>query len=339
MGEQMANTLEYGSRARDTFGRILRISSVSLAVEESRMASDAFDIGWWVESVDDEIYGPVSRETLRRYLTEGVISTNTLVRHCTQTEFQPVADAPAMTGGVGLPVDIPATGDRLAEAWPSRTRDRLKLAESGIPCYRHARPAVLVCLRCQAPYCNKCRAKPLRSQFYFCRRCQASIQNRRFGAFIVDMFLFNYIPQLLIVPFLVVSGGTGISVVYLVQAAGGLLFLLHDALFRGAGPGKRLAGIQVVQAQDGVTPLTYWQGIVRSFIHAIPLFNLVDASVSYRDSLQRRYGDRWAKTRVIDTPRKLEKDRVKAQLKMAKKGIEPVLTSGMTMEQFARIAE
>jgi uncharacterized RDD family membrane protein YckC len=213
----------------------------------------------------------------------------------------------------------------------------MALAEAGIECYRHSRPAVLVCVRCQAPYCNKCRAKPFRGQFYCCKRCQAGVHNRRFGALLVDAAIFNYLPILMVVPF--IGSQAGVSLTYLAQGAGGILFLIRDAMFRGAGPGKRVTSLRVVQVQDGVTPLTYGQGVIRWLSQLIPIFNLIDAFAPARDPLQRRYGDRWAKTRVIDTARKLEKDREKAKHRMAKKGIELVLQSGMTMEQFARIAE
>jgi uncharacterized RDD family membrane protein YckC len=149
--------------------------------------------------------------------------------------------------------------------------------------------------------------------------------------------IFNYLPILLVLPLASFQAGT--AAMYLAQATSGILFLIRDALFRGAGPGKRVAGIRVVQAQDGVTPLTYGQGVVRWLSQLIPFFNIADAIVPYRDPLQRRYGDRWAKTRVIDTPRQLDKIREKTQRKMAKKGVDLVLTTGMTMEQFARIVE
>jgi hypothetical protein len=53
----------------------------------------------------------------------------------------------------------------------------------------------------------------------------------------------------------------------------------------------------------------------------IPLYNLFDAFAPLRDPLQRRYGDRWAGTRVIDTEAKLAKARAKVQNKLAQKGI------------------
>ena len=123
----------------------------------------------------------------------------------------------------------------------------------------------------------------------------------------------------------------------MVRAGGFLLFVLRDALFHGAGPGKRVFGLRAVSHQDGVTPVSYGQGVVRWLSQLIPLFNLVDAAVPYRDPLLRRFGDRWAKTRVVDSPRKLEKVREKVRKGLATRGVEFPATWGTTMEQFAQI--
>ena len=80
------------------------------------MPDAGYEIGWWIESADEEVYGPASRETIQRFLREGVISRNTLVRHCTQAEARPVVDHPGMTDGVPLDetnfrLDIDVDGD------------------------------------------------------------------------------------------------------------------------------------------------------------------------------------------------------------------------------------
>ena len=88
---------------------------------------------------------------------------------------------------------------------------------------------------------------------------------------------------------------------------------------------------------DDATPLTYGQGFLRSIAHLIPFFNLVDGSVPYRDPLQRRFGDRWGKTRVIDSEAKLDKVRAKIRRKIVKKGIEITDEPVMTLQEFARL--
>ena len=63
---------------------------------------DPYEIGWYIESADEEIYGPVSRKSLRRFLEEKTITPNTLVRHCTQPEARPAADQPVIMEQLSL---------------------------------------------------------------------------------------------------------------------------------------------------------------------------------------------------------------------------------------------
>jgi hypothetical protein len=118
-------------------------------------AMDPYEIGWYVESADEETYGPISRQAVRRFLEEKTITPNTLIRHCTEPEAKPAADHRDIMDKLNLDTRGTALGDRLSEAWPRKTRDRQALAEDSIPCAWHRRPAVLVCVRCHAPYCNK----------------------------------------------------------------------------------------------------------------------------------------------------------------------------------------
>jgi uncharacterized RDD family membrane protein YckC len=306
------------------------------------MSADIYEIGWWITSAEEVLYGPASRETIRRFLVEGAISANTLIRHCTQKEARPVADQQGMIEG-----DVPrekgrAVGDRLAEVWPYWRKQRLKLAEGSLPCSRHGRPAILVCLRCQAPYCQKCQQKPHKRPFYFCRKCQANVYNRRAVAIIADNLLFYaflYVPGVVLLTAAGTEEGTATAIIYLLALVGALWLVLHDVVFRGAGPGKRMAGLSVVSSRDGVSHLSYGQAVLRWLGQAIPFFNLIDLSVPFRDPLMRRYGDRWAGTRVIDTPGALVKARAQARSRLAMKGVELAPVKLMTMSQFAQIAE
>ncbi|MDR3617710.1 MAG: RDD family protein [Paludisphaera borealis] len=303
---------------------------------------DPYDIGWYVESADEETYGPVSRDTLGRWLEEKAITPNTLVNHCTQPEARPIADQAALKDR--LPIEQqtkPVVGDRLEEAWPRKTRDRLALGEGSLPCARHKKPATLVCVRCLAPYCGKCRMKPFKKQFFLCRRCQASIFNRRFVALMLDSLLLVYVPMILTVVALSLLGVEPTTVqlaMNIISLAALPLLFFRDSIFGGAGPGKRIMGLRVVQTADGRMPLTHSQGVVRWLSQFIPFFNLYDAAVPYRDPLLRRIGDRWAKTRVLDAPRKLEKAREKVARLLFKKGVQPLREVGLTMEELARIA-
>ena len=69
----------------------------------------------------------------------------------------------------------------------------------------------------------------------------------------------------------------------------------------------------------------------------VPIFNLVDAAAAYSDPLLRRYGDRWAGTRVIDTEKKLAKDRDKIARRLIKRGVQLPPKFGLTMEGLARL--
>jgi uncharacterized RDD family membrane protein YckC len=303
---------------------------------------DPYDIGWYIESADEETYGPVSRETIRRFLEDKTISPNTLTRHCTQPEARPVADQPAIMQQFDTPPSGSAVGDHLAEAWPRSKRDKQALAEASLPCAWHKRPATLVCLRCHAPYCNRCRAKPFRKEYFLCRRCQASVYNRRVGAWILDVTVLCYLPffiaafamALLRVP----PDQVAIVMWVLYFVCFVMVFFLRDSLFGGAGVGKRAAGLRVVQSKDGSSPLTYGQGVVRWLSQFIPIFNLVDLAVPFRDPLLRRYGDRWAGTRVIDSQRSIAKVQRKIAKRLVKKGVQPPPQLEMTMEGLARLA-
>src|SRR5262249_43444205 len=118
------------------------------------LTMDPFEVGWYIESADEEIYGPVSRKSLRRFLEDKTISPTPLIRHCTQAEAKPAADQPSIMQQLNLDGAGSSIGDNLEQEWPRKARDRQALAEDTLPCWRHKRPAVLVCVRCHAPYCQ-----------------------------------------------------------------------------------------------------------------------------------------------------------------------------------------
>jgi uncharacterized RDD family membrane protein YckC len=304
------------------------------------LVMDPHEIGWYIESADEDTYGPVSRQTLRRFLQDGTITPNTLIRHCTQPEASPAAEQPAIMDQLQLEGKRSGLGDKLSDAWPRKKRDQLALAQGSLPCAWHKGHAVLVCVRCHAPYCNSCRAKPFRKQFFLCRRCQGGIYNRRAVAIILDFALFFYIPIFALAFAMTLTGAGHINepLLYAVQAVGLCLFFVRDSMLHGSGPGKRALGLRVVKTTDGHTPLSHGQGALRWLSQFIPFFNLVDLSVPYRDPLLRRFGDRWAGTRVLDTEPKLARLRGKRALSLIRKGVQPAQTVDMTMEDLARLA-
>lgn len=297
---------------------------------------DPEDIGWWIESVDERRYGPVSRATLRRFLEDGYITPDTLVRHCTHAASRPVADQPGMMTGVKIDEDGPVPREHVADAWPRRWRDQVALAEAALPCARHRRPAVAVCIRCHASYCNRCRVKPYRKAFFLCRKCQGSLYNRRVVAYIGDTFVLSMLPYVIALAF-VAAVGLPLAVAYAINLVGVIVFMLRDWLFAGAGPGKRLCGLRVVSTKDGKTPLGPGQAVLRWVSLAIPFFNLLDLSVPYRDRYLRRYGDRWAGTRVIDTDGALGRARSRTRYQLARKRVRLSPPPALTMNEFARL--
>ena len=157
-------------------------------------------------------------------------------------------------------------------------REQLALAEDSIPCVWKNRPAVLVCLRCGGPYCDKYRAKPRKKQFYFCRRCQSRLYNRRSFAWLLDMFLFYM--AFLVVPLALVAGLNAAGVVdvnsgiiagiyYGLTAFSWIGFALRDRLLGDAGLGKRLFGLKVVRTSDGASRHSYGQ----AFVRWLPIFH------------------------------------------------------------------
>src|SRR5262245_10266145 len=126
------------------------------------MAHDLMDIGWWLRSVDEDVYGPVSRATLKRFLEQGTVTPNTLARHSTTLDFRPLGDHEALRALVGQTSAQFGARDRLGEVWPKKAKERLALAEGPMRCKKHNRPATQVCNVCEGPYCEKCRVKKSR---------------------------------------------------------------------------------------------------------------------------------------------------------------------------------
>jgi uncharacterized RDD family membrane protein YckC len=318
-------------------------------LSSERPAADLQSIGWWIESADDEIYGPASRATLVRFLSEGVISPNTLVRHSTEFNKRPAMDVPGVREALPASTSYLPHGDRLGEAWPRRKRDQLALAQDSLPCVWKNRPAVLVCLRCGAPYCDKYRGRPFKKQFYFCRRCQGRLYNRRSLAWLLDAFLLYLV--FLVAPLAVIGGLRAAQVVdfnesvfagvyYGMTALFWITFALRDPLLGQAGLGKRIFGLKVVKTSDGETPQGFGQALVRWLPIWIPIFVLVDFSVPFRDPLMRRYGDRWAGTRVIDTDSWLSQVRRRVVERLfQKRGIRLLNPIQTPMSSFARTVE
>ena len=286
---------------------------------------DPYEIGWYIESADEEIYGPVSRKTLRRFLEEKTITPNTLVRHCTQPEARPAADQPGSWSSSAWSDKGSALGDRLAEAWPRKKRDRQALAEDSLPCAWHKRPAVLVCVRCHAPYCNSCRAKPFRKQFFLCRRCQVGHLQPSIRAHClwIPSFLSMFPVIVAIVVLLALGRGRDSMATDLTSfswSASALLLRARLALRRRRDrqANDGFAG-RAVEGRDDAAHLRPGRRALAEPVHSHFQPGRCRRS-RIRDPLLRRYGDRWAGTRVIDTERKLAKDRAEDRAAVDQEG-------------------
>jgi uncharacterized RDD family membrane protein YckC len=115
----------------------------------------------------------------------------------------------------------------------------------------------------------------------------------RFVAIFIDGLL-GYIPVFV---FAMVSASLA-TLGYLVFLA---YYFTRDSLpfLNGQSIGKKLMGIKVVREDTGANIIgDYGAGIVRTVPQVIPLLNLVDALMIFRDT-SKRFGDDWAKTIVV----------------------------------------
>jgi uncharacterized RDD family membrane protein YckC len=282
------------------------------------MPHDRLDIGWWVKSTDEELYGPMSRATVWNYVETGVLTPDTLVRHSLSLEFQPLAEQPGLQGAPAFGGS--GTRDQLEQAWPRKGSERLALAAGPYRCLRHNRPATQVCMCCLGAYCEKCRVNS-RKVYHYCRKCHAGLYNARGIAFVVDSILLRIFVIIAAALAAVLDKAVGIGAVIVLFAVlvPVLWFVFRDAMAGGAGPGKLMTGVRVVRSEEPERPLGFGQGFVRSLPGFIPFFNLIDLSVPYRDTLWRRFGDRWARTRVLFKESKVLRLRTKAARQMEKK--------------------
>ncbi len=77
--------------------------------------------------------------------------------------------------------------------------------------------------------------------------------------------------------------------------------LTRDSLpfLNGQSVGKKLMGIKVIKEDTGAGIMgDYATGAIRAIPQVVPLLNIVDALVIFRDST-KRFGDEWAKTIVV----------------------------------------
>ena len=136
-----------------------------------------------------------------------------------------------------------------------------------------------------------------------CNKCRAGFANRREIAYIVDCVLYRI---LLYATMTAVSAVAGmcppnlealidILVILLVWIGLPFLFLLKDGM-QGQSPGKRLCGIQVVDAVSR-EPIGWRQSLKRNLIFMLPLIGSLGALITLMKG--NRWGEGWARTEVV----------------------------------------
>ncbi len=83
-----------------------------------------------------------------------------------------------------------------------------------------------------------------------------------------------------------------------------IYFLIRDGIFGdGKSIGKRLLGIKVVDYNNG-KPCTIKQSIIRNIAWYIPFFQIIEPIKILTDQQNRRFGDEFANTVVIENRKK-----------------------------------
>lgn len=75
--------------------------------------------------------------------------------------------------------------------------------------------------------------------------------------------------------------------------------LLKDGLFGGRSPGKKLAGLKVVNVRRN-SPCSMKDSVMRNLTFMVPLLNIVECIMPFVDAEGLRFGDKWAGTQVVD---------------------------------------
>ncbi len=140
-----------------------------------------------------------------------------------------------------------------------------------------------------------------------CVRCRNGFANRRQAAYIVDWFVVQIVPLILLTsliredipltPLSAVGGPPYDPFNWLVTVLSWVLFLLFLAKdgFGGHSPGKALCGVQVVNART-LEPIDFWLSFKRNLVLLVPFAWIV---VAFTMIGGKRWGDGWAGTRVI----------------------------------------
>ncbi|GMU34098.1 MAG: RDD family protein [Planctomycetia bacterium] len=158
------------------------------------------------------------------------------------------------------------------------------------------------------PICDRaCTTKKSRKLYdvRVCKKCSNGFASRRQGAYIIDSlllyvlsFISGFVMALMFPEVLAPTTGETLGVTIFWYFHGWvllpLLFCFKDG-FKGCSPGRWLCGVRVVD-RDTRDPIHMTQSLKRNLILMIPVVPLIIAFQLIRGV---RYGDEWAKTRVV----------------------------------------
>jgi uncharacterized RDD family membrane protein YckC len=161
--------------------------------------------------------------------------------------------------------------------------------------------------------CPLCRKRPLAKKTYghdVCKKCFYRFANARQIAYLIDAILVTVINLSLgrLIDYFLVAGGATAAVAMIVSYAYSFtaisLFICKDG-FSGYSPGKWLMGVQVLDDQT-MKPIGFFPSFKRNLfilIGVVPFGIFVSSIlmlvVAYQDPKGYRFGDGFAKTRVI----------------------------------------
>lgn len=164
----------------------------------------------------------------------------------------------------------------------------------------------------QGQVCPVCNERPISSKTLYgyavCKKCVNRFANRRQIAYIVDSLVLTIpvvVALLLLERTLVLSDAETFLVTLAFGIAVALVFTLRDG-FGGRSPGKRLCGVQVVDAATN-QPIGFGQSLKRNWWYLLGQIPIVGRLVALGFTVTAviqmmrgpRIGDRFARTRVI----------------------------------------
>jgi hypothetical protein len=137
--------------------------------------------------------------------------------------------------------------------------------------------------------------------YWVCRKCYYGFANRRQFAYWVDLMLWlgvSYVIGMLAGIFMRSIGLAQYAINGIAKVFDYLifpLFAMKDGLFNGASPGKALMGLQSLDQSSGQSA-GFMQSFKRNIVLIIPVVPII---IAFQLCQGYRWGDGWAKTRVI----------------------------------------